>query len=110
MLRLVALRSGGGKDPFVGGVVVEMPDALWTRHDVEVIGFVAVGDDDGMVTARHQNHVSILNGKGLVKVARVAVDALKDEALRRIDAMIIGLLQQALLWDIVYVVLVRGVA
>ena len=91
-------------------VVVEVPDALWARHDVEVIGFVTVRDDHGMVTARHQNDVSILDGHGLVKVARVAVDTLEDKTLRRIDAMVVGFLQQALIGDVVYVVLVGGIA
>ena len=67
-------------------------------------------NDHGMIAARHQNDVPILDGHGLVKVARVAVDTLEDKTLRRIDAMVVGFLQQALFGDVVYVVFVGRLA
>ena len=75
-------------------VIVEVPNTLRTRRDVEVVGFVSVRDDNGMVTSRHQDDITILDGHGLVQVARVAVDALEDKALWRIA----GTLSMSCLW------------
>ena len=85
------------------------PNALRTCHNVEVIGFVSIRNDDGMITARHEDNIAVLHGHGFVNVTRVAVDAVKDEALRRIDAMIIGFLEQTFGRRIVSVVLVRRI-
>ena len=87
-----------GYDPLVGWVVVEVPNAFRTCHDVEIVGFISVRDNHGMVTPRHEDDIAVLDGHGLVKVTRVAVDAVEDKALRRIDAMIVGFLEQACLW------------
>jgi hypothetical protein len=94
----------------VSRVIVKVPNALRTCHNVEVIGFVSIRDDDGMVTPRYEDDIAVLHGHGLVNVTRVAVDAVEDEALRRIDAMIIGFLELALQGDIVDVVFVRRIA
>jgi hypothetical protein len=94
----------------VSRIVVKVPDAFWACHDVEVIGLVAVRDDDRMVSTRHKDDITISDGHRLVKVTRVAVDALEDKALRRIDAMIVGFLQLALYGDIVDVMFVRRIA
>ena len=91
-------------------VIVKVPNALRTCHNVEVIGFVSIRDDDGMVTPRYEDDIAVLHGHGLVNVTRVAVDAVKDEALRRIDAMIIGFLELALQRDVVDVVFVGRIA
>ena len=104
------VRSGCGKHPLVGRVVVEVPNAFRACHDIEVIGFVSVRHDDRMVTPRHEDDVAILDGHGFVKVARVAVDALENKALRRIDAMIVGFLELTLDGDIVDVMIVRRIA
>src|SRR5580704_2642814 len=101
---------GCGYDPLVGWVVVEVPNAFRTCHDVEAVGFVSVRDNHGMVTPRHKDDIAVLDGHGLVKVTRVAVDAVEDKALRRIDAMIVGFLEQAFYGDIVDVVLVGRIA
>ena len=92
------------------GVIVKMPNPLGTRHHVEVIGFVSVRDHDRMVSSRNQHDVAILHRHGLIQIARVTVDALKDKALRRIDAMIVGFFELALKGNVVDVVFVRRIA
>src|SRR5450432_477329 len=87
-----------------------MPNAFRTSHDVEIVGFVSVRNYHRMVTPRHQDDVAVLDGHGLVEIARVSVDAVKDKTLRRIDAMIVGLLEQTLYGDIIDVMLVGRIA
>ncbi len=41
--------------------------------------------DDGMVTPRHKEDIAVLDDHGLVKVTRVAVDALARWASLAID-------------------------
>jgi hypothetical protein len=67
----------------VSRVVVKVPDAFWACHDVEVIGLVTVRDDDRMVAARHEDNIAVFDSHRLVDVARVAIDALENKALRR---------------------------
>jgi hypothetical protein len=52
----------------VGRVVVKVPDAFWTGHDVEVIGLVAVRDYDRMVTPRDKDNIAVFDSHRLVKV------------------------------------------
>ena len=101
---------GCGYDPLVGWVVVEVPNAFRACHDVEIVGFISVRDNHGMVTPRHEDDIAILDRHGLVKVTRIGVYAVEDKALRRIDAMIVGFLEQAFYGHIVGVVLVGRIA
>jgi hypothetical protein len=94
----------------VGWVVVEVPNAFRTCHDVEIVGLISVRDNHGMVTPRYEDDIAVLDGHGLVKVTRVAIDAVEDKALRGIDAMIVGFLEQAFYGDIVDVMLVGRIA
>ena len=45
--------SGGAENPFVRWIIVEVPHTFGTCHDVEVIRFVAMRNDDGVIAARH---------------------------------------------------------
>src|SRR5580704_15339102 len=72
---------GCGYDPLVGWVVMEVPNAFRTCHDVEIVGFVSVRDNHWMVTPRHEDDIAVLDGHGIVKVTRVAVDAVEDKTL-----------------------------
>jgi hypothetical protein len=65
---------------------------------------------DRVVAARHQHHVAVLDADGLVQAAVVGIDALEGEALGRVDAVIIGLLQRRLLGRNIAVVLMRRIA
>jgi hypothetical protein len=94
----------------VSRFVVKVPDAFGTCHNVEVIGLVAMRDDDRMVPTRYEDDIAVLDSHRLVNVARVAVDALENEALRRVDAMVVGFLEQTLCWNVVHVVFVRRIA
>ena len=69
---------------------MKVPDAFGACHDVEVIGLVAVRDDDRMVATRHKDDIAVFDSHRLVNVARVAVDALENKALRRVDAMVVA--------------------
>src|SRR6266540_2716298 len=95
--------------PLVHRIVLEMPFARRSRHHVEVIRIVAIGHDDRMIAARHHHDVVILDCERLVEQAIVGVHALEREALRRVDAVVIGFFQRAFDRKIVGVVLVRRV-
>ena len=90
----------------MGRVVMEVPNTLGTCHHIKVIGFVSGRDDDRVVTSRHENYVAVFDSHRLVQIARVAVNALEDKALRRIDPMIVGFLELAFYRHIVDVMLV----
>ncbi len=79
-------------------------------HHVEVIRRVTVRDDHRMIAAGHHHDVAVLDGHRLVERAIVGVDALEREALRRIEAVIIGFFEEALGGNRVGVVLVRRIA
>jgi hypothetical protein len=91
-------------------IIVKVPDPFGTCHYIEIIGLVAARDDDRMIATRHQNDIAIFDSHRFIDVSRVAVDALENKALRRIDSMVIGFLKQALYWDVVHVVFMRGIA
>ncbi len=63
-----------------------------------------------MVSPRHQHDVAILHRHGLIQIARVTVDPLKNKALRRIDAVIVGFFELALKGNVVDVVFVGRIA
>jgi hypothetical protein len=63
-----------------------------------------------VVAARHQHGLAIAHRQRLVEAAVLAVDALQREATRRVDAEVVGLLEQRLGRQRVAVVLVRRVA
>ena len=65
-------------------------------------------DYDRMVATRHKDDIAVFDSHRLVNVARVAVDALENKALRRVDAMVVGFLEQTLCRNVVHVVFVRG--
>src|SRR6478736_6191402 len=96
--------------PFVRRVVLEMPFPLRARHHVEVVRVVPVRHDDRMVAARHQHDVVIFDRERFVDRAVVGIDALKRESLRRLQPVIVGLLQRAFSGQVVGVVLVWRVA
>ena len=87
-----------------------MPDALRACHDVKIIRFVSMWDHDGMIPTGDEHNVAILDRYRLVKIPRIAIDPLENESLRRIDAVVIGLLQETFSWHIVDVVLVGRIA
>ena len=89
---------------------MKVPDAFGACHDVEVIGLVAVRDDYRMVATRYEDDIAVFDSHRLVNVARVAVDALKNKALRWLDTMVVGFLEQTLCRNVVHVVFVRGIA
>lgn len=63
----------------------------------------------GVVALRHQRHVAVLHRHRLVERTVVRIDALEGKTLRRVEAVVVGLLQEALVRKVVLVVLVRGV-
>ena len=68
-----------------------------------------MGGGAWVVALGHQRHVTILHRHGFIEGAVVGVDALEGEALWRVDAVIIGFLQQRLMRKIVLIVLVRRI-
>jgi hypothetical protein len=74
--------------------VVKPPCPLRTGHDVEVIKIVTVDRGARMIAHRNQRHTAVLDDDCLVKRSVIRVDALKGEALRRIELVIVGLLQE----------------
>ena len=89
---------------------MEDPGAFGTGHDIEIIEVVAVRCADRVIAFRHHHHVAILHRHGFVEAAIVGVDALKGEALGRVDAVVVGFLEPGLGRRGIAVVLVRRVA
>src|SRR5215207_1241788 len=54
------------EQPLVVGVVLDLPLSNGTGHDVEVVEVVARRRRDHVVTLRHQHHVTVVEGQGLV--------------------------------------------
>ena len=88
--------------------VVEFPCPHRAGHDVQIIEIVAAAGVARVIAARHHDHVAILDGHRLVERAVIGIDALKGKALRRVDAVVVGLLELRFRRQIVRVVLVRG--
>src|SRR5690606_7055674 len=103
-------RSGALDDPLVRRIVREQPLALRTGHDIQVVQLVAVRRSDRMVATRHEHDVAILHRQGFIQRAIVGIDALESEALRRIQAMVVSLLERSFLPGHRRVVLVRRIA
>jgi hypothetical protein len=58
-----------GHNPVVGRVVLETPNSFWARHDIEIIGLVAVRNHNGMVASRDENDIAIFDRHGFINVA-----------------------------------------
>src|SRR3546814_16202381 len=86
------------------------PLALRTGHDVQIVEVVAVRRADRMIAARHHHAIAVLHRHGLVDAAVVGIDALKGEALARVEPVVVGLLARGLLRQRVQVVLKIGSA
>ena len=88
----------------------ETADALRPRHHIEIEKIVAVRRPDGMIAPRHQHDVPVRDCQSLVERAVVGIDALEGEALRRLQAVIVCLLEIRFVGQRVPVVLVRRIA
>src|SRR6266513_575145 len=102
-------RSGPRGKKFIAGRGGELPAPHRPRHDVQVIQVESMCRTHRVVPARHQNHVAILHGHGLVQCPVVGVDTLKGEATGAREAVIVGLFELSLP-AVVAVVLVRWIA
>src|SRR5450830_1218900 len=98
------------QQPAVLRVVMKMPGALGAGHHVEVIGLVAIRHADRVVTLGHHHQVAVFHRHRLVDAAVVGVHPLEHETLRRVDLVVIGFFEKALVRQVVGVVLVRRVA
>src|SRR5215208_5267251 len=96
--------------PLMRRVVAEAPDPAWAGHDIQVIEAVAVRRADRVVAPRHEHDVAVLDRHRLVERAVVGVDALDGVALGRVEAVVIGLLEERLVRQRVAVILVRRIA
>src|SRR5215203_6023355 len=96
--------------PLMRRVVAEAPDPAWAGHDIQVIEAVAVRRADRVVAPRHEHDVAVLDRHRLVERAVVGVDALDGVALGRVEAVVIGLLEERLVRQRVAVMLVRRIA
>ena len=91
-------------------VIVEPPDALWSRHHIQIIHIIAMGGCDRVVSARDQYDIGIMEAHGLIDRPVIGIDALEGKSLRGIDAVVIGFLQHGFMRQIVPVVLVGRIA
>ena len=96
-------------DPLDLGGGDEAPVAARAGHDVEVVHLEAVGRAAGMVAARDEGDVAVADRHGLVEEAVVGVDALDAEAVLRVQAVVVGLLEVGDPREVVLVVAVRGI-
>src|SRR5215217_8080986 len=98
------------EQPLVVGIVLYLPLAHWSCHDVEVVEIVAWRRRDYMVTLRHEHHISVVERQGLVEGTVFGIDPLQREAFVWTDLMVVGLLQVPLARWVICVVFVRWVA
>src|SRR5665213_2711057 len=96
--------------PFVARIVAKRPHALGAGHHVEIVRAISVRHAHWVVPAWHDDDVAVLDGEALVLAAVVGVDALEHEALRRVDTMVVGFLEEALAGQRIGIVLVRRIA
>src|SRR5688500_14300771 len=82
--------------PLVLARIVKFPGAARTGHDIQVVKVVAVDGGSRVIAARHHHHAAILDDDRLVERAVVGIDALEGEALRRVEAVVVGFLEQRL--------------
>src|SRR5581483_3091352 len=108
--RVARWRSAAALDPGVGWIVADAPAPHRPGHHVEIIEIVAVRRAHGMVPARHQHDISVLHTDRLIDAAVIGVDALEREALRRVETVVVRLLELSLRRRHIGVVLVRRVA
>jgi hypothetical protein len=87
----------------------EAPLPVRTRHDVQVVHLEAVGGAAGMVAARHQHNIAVLDRHRLVERSVVGVDPLDTEAFARFQAVVVGLFQIGDAREVVLVVPVARV-
>ena len=59
--------SSAPQQPLVRRLVVELPCPLRPGHHVEVVEVVAMNGRAGVIAARHQRHVAILDRQRLVE-------------------------------------------
>ena len=64
----------------------------------------------GVIALGHQHDIAVLDRHGFVQAAVVGIDALEAEALRRVEAVVVGLFQMGFARQVVPVVLVWRVA
>ena len=78
-------------------IVVEDPGPLRPGHDVQIVEIVTVRRADRVIAARHEDDVAIFDAHSFIERAIVGVDALKCEALRRVEAVIVDFFERRLL-------------
>src|SRR6266699_6027095 len=49
------------KHPLVHGIVLEVPFAFGSRHHVQIIRIVAIGDDHGMIAPRNEHDIVVFD-------------------------------------------------
>src|SRR6185312_10483316 len=102
--------SAAALDPGVGRVVADDPLPYRPRHHIEIIEIVAVRRADGMIAARHEYDIAVFHAYGLIDTPVVRVDALESKALRRVEPMVVDLLELRLGGRSIGVMLVRRIA
>src|SRR5918994_6118714 len=105
-----SLHPSLAEQPLVVGVVLDLPLAYRSCHDVEVVQVVAWRRRDHVVTLRHEHHIAVMERQGLVERAVFGIDSLQREAFVWTDLMVVRLLQVSLVRWVIPVVFVRRVA
>ena len=96
--------------PFVGWVIFEDPEAVWSSHDVQIVQIVAMRGDHRVVAARHHHHVVVFYGASFIDGSVVGVHTLKRKTLRRVESVVVGFFQLGFGRGLFQVVFVRRVA
>ena len=74
--------------------VVEFPGSHGACHNIEVIQIIAMNGGTGVIALWHHGDVAIFHRHGLIEFPVIGIDALEGKTLGRIQAVVIGLLQQ----------------
>src|SRR5215218_4811962 len=110
LLYSIRLTSSLADQPLVVGIVLYLPLAHRSCHHVEVVEVVTRGRRDHVVALRDEHHITVAKRQRLVERAVFGIDPLQREALFRLDAMVVRLLQIPLARGVFRVVLVWRIA
>src|SRR5438128_11716672 len=92
---IIVFSPSSAKHPLVHRIVLEVPFAFGSRHHIQIIRVVTIGDDHGMIAPRNEHDVVVFDRERLVQRSIVGIDPLERESLRWGEAMVVRLLERA---------------
>ncbi|QTK82383.1 Hypothetical protein AT6N2_L1645 [Agrobacterium tumefaciens] len=97
------------ENPVMIRVVLKAPFAHRPRHHVQIIHLVTIGRAAGVMALWHEHDIAVRYRHGLVQRTVFGEDALETETLRRVEAVVIGLLEIGHVGVVILVMTVRRI-